>query len=157
MNVIRVARDAGRKFGITLHLLYQAVGQIEGQWGKEGKNEWYEGVAWRSYAAIKDFETADELAKTIGQHGVLGWSESSSTHGNVLGFRGGWGRNTTYSENARPLIRPEELMHDLRSDAQVIVAKGIRPALLGRAIYFRRQDFARKIGHNRFAATTAAE
>src|SRR5215472_4392337 len=152
MNVIRVARDAGRKFGITLHLLYQAVGQIEGQWGREGKNEWYEGVAWRAFAAVKDYETAKELADTIGQHGVLGWSESTSTNGRFFGTRSGWGRNTTYIEHARDLILPGEIMHDLRSDAQIIIAKGVRPTLTGRAIYFRRPEFLTKIAANRFAA-----
>jgi type IV secretion system protein VirD4 len=151
MNVIRVARDAGRKFGITLHLLYQAVGQIEGQWGKEGKNEWYEGVAWRAYAAVKDYDTAKELADTIGQHGALGWSESTSTNGSFFRVRSGWGRNTTYTELPHALMRPEEIMHDLRSDAQIVIAKGLRPALTGRAIYFRRPELVAKIGVNRFA------
>ena len=44
MRIIETARDAGRKFGITMQLLYQSTGQIEKQWGMEGKNAWYR---WR--------------------------------------------------------------------------------------------------------------
>jgi type IV secretion system protein VirD4 len=151
MNIIRIARDAGRKFGISLHLLYQDVGQIKAQWGENGKNDWYENVSWRAYAAIKDYETAKDIADTIGQHGVLGWSESTSTSGNFLGgLRSGWGKNTTYTEHARAVIRPEEIMNDLRSDCQLVIAKGIRPVVCGRAIYFRRPEFVRRISQNRF-------
>jgi type IV secretory pathway TraG/TraD family ATPase VirD4 len=42
-------------------------------------------------------------------------------------------------------------MHDLREDAQVIIPKRGRPVLCGRAIYFRRHDFVRRAGENRFA------
>ncbi|HET6197434.1 MAG TPA: type IV secretory system conjugative DNA transfer family protein, partial [Acetobacteraceae bacterium] len=37
MGVLEQARDAGRKYGITLLLLYQSLGQLVGQWGREGK------------------------------------------------------------------------------------------------------------------------
>jgi type IV secretion system protein VirD4 len=40
MGVLEQARDAGRKYGITLLLLYQSLGQLVGQWGREGKQAW---------------------------------------------------------------------------------------------------------------------
>ena len=97
-----------------------------------------------AYAAVKDAETAAELSKTIGNYGVLAWSEAenSGTHGRQFDARSrSRGRNVTYSESIRPLIRPEEIMHDLREDAQIIIPKRGRPVLCGRAIYFRRHDF----------------
>ena len=111
-------------------------------------------ASWRAYAAVKDAETAAELSKTIGNYGVLAWSEAenSGTHGRQFDARSrsrGW--NVTYSENIRPLIRPEEIMHDLREDAQIIIPKRGRPVLCGRAIYFRRHEFVRRAGENRFA------
>ena len=39
MKILETARDAGRKYGITLQLLYQSVGQLERQWGRDGKRE----------------------------------------------------------------------------------------------------------------------
>ena len=46
----------------------------------------YESGSWRAYAAIKDEETAKELAATIGEYGVLAWSEgqNSGTHGKAF-------------------------------------------------------------------------
>ena len=155
MDIIEIARDAGRKYGITLQLLYQSVGQIVEQWGEAGKRAWYESAAWRSYAAVKDAETAAELSETIGYYGVLAWSEAqnSGTHGRQLEMRSrsrGW--NVSYSESIRPLIRPEEIMHDLREDAQIVIPKRGRPVLCGRAIYFRRDEFVELAGANRFFA-----
>ena len=75
MKILETARDAGRKYGITLQLLYQSVGQLERQWGREGKREWYDGVSHRSYAAVQDLETAKELEETFGtlrRHGDVG-------------------------------------------------------------------------------------
>ena len=155
MDIIEIARDAGRKYGITLQLLYQSVGQIVEQWGEAGKRAWYESASWRGYAAVKDPETADELSETIGNYGVLAWSEAQNTgtHGRQLDVRSrSRGRNVTYSENIRPLIRPEEIMHDLREDAQIIIPKRGRPVLCGRAIYFRRAEFADLVAANRFFA-----
>ena len=153
MDIIEIARDAGRKYGITLQLLYQSVGQIVEQWGEAGKRAWYESASWRAYAAVKDPETARELSATIGNYGVLAWSEAenSGTHGKQLDVRSrSRGQNVTYSESIRPLIRPEEIMHDLREDAQIIIPKRGRPVLCGRAIYFRRDEFGGLTNANRF-------
>ena len=56
----------------------------------------------------------------------------------------------TYTETPRPLIRTEEIMHDLRDDAQIVIARKGRPLLCGRAIYFRRPELAARVGRNRF-------
>jgi type IV secretory pathway TraG/TraD family ATPase VirD4 len=76
---LEVARDAGRKYGITLQLLFQSVGQLEGQWGRDGKRAWYEGTSWRGYAAVQDDVTAEEISKACGSMGVIAFSESDNT------------------------------------------------------------------------------
>lgn len=154
MSILEVARDAGRKYGITLHLLYQSVGQIVEQWGISGRDAWYEAAAWRGYAAIKDLDTARELAATIGDYGVLGWSEAENTgrHGKPLETSSrSSGSALSFQEQGRNLIRPEEIMHDLREDAAIIVPKKGRPLLCGRALYFRRPALAGRVAANRFA------
>jgi type IV secretion system protein VirD4 len=153
MSILEIARDARRKYSITLQLLYQSVGQIVSQWGTDGKRAWFEAVSWRAYAAVQDLETARELSGTIGDYGVLSWSEALNTglHGGGLGSRSrSSGKNVTYTENLRPLIRPEEIMHDLREDAQIVIPREGRPVLCGRAIYFRRPELKARIGANRF-------
>ncbi len=81
MKVIEAARDVGRKYGITLQLLYQSVGQLEEQWGREGKIAcaWYDGVSWRGYAAVQDLDTARELSALCGERGVLAYSEGQNS------------------------------------------------------------------------------
>jgi type IV secretion system protein VirD4 len=159
MSAIKVAFNAGRKYGITLQFLYQSIGQIQQQWGREGKHDLYEGAAFRSYAALSDYETAEELAKTIGQRGVRMISESANTglsvpQFSIFGSRQR-GKSYNYSEMGRFLIRPEELLHDLRTDAQIVVPQAAKPILCGRALYFRRPEFVRRVDANRFTKGAA--
>jgi type IV secretion system protein VirD4 len=159
MRIIETARDAGRKYGITLQLLYQSVGQLEKQWGSEGKREWYDGVSHRTYAAVQDLETAKELEETFGTYAVMTTSEGSSTgsSGKSLEIHAKSRQvNTTYSEMSRPLIRRDELMNDCRTDEAFIVVRGAKPLRCGRAIYFRRPELAAKVQENRFNKIVAS-
>ncbi len=45
MAALARARDAGRKYGITLVLLYQCEGQLREQWGDGGKAAWFESAS----------------------------------------------------------------------------------------------------------------
>jgi type IV secretion system protein VirD4 len=158
MKILETARDAGRKYGITLQLLYQSVGQLERQWGREGKREWYDGVSHRSYAAVQDLETAKELEETFGTYGVMATSEGSNTGSSGKSFEVGSrsrGANTSYHEIARPLIRREELMNDCRTDEVFVVIRGAKPLRCGRAIYFRRPELKARIAVNRFTGSAA--
>ena len=159
MRILETARDAGRKYGITLQLLYQSVGQLERQWGREGKREWYDGVSHRSYAAVQDLETAKELEETFGSYAVMATSEGSNTGSSGKSFETGSrsrGANTSYHEISRPLIRREELMNDCRTDEVFVIIRGARPLRCGRAIYFRRPELADRVAANRFNANSVA-
>ena len=158
MKIIETARDAGRKYGITLQLLYQSVGQLEKQWGKDGKREWYDGVSHRTYAAVQDLDTAKELEETFGSYAAMSTSQGSSTGTSGKGFAVGdrsKQSNLTYSEVSRPLIRRDELMNDCRTDEAFIVVRGAKPLRCGRAIYFRRPEFVARVQANRFARVSA--
>lgn len=154
MKIIETARDAGRKYGITLQLLYQSVGQLEKQWGKDGKREWYDGVSHRTYAAVQDLETARELEESFGQYGIESVSEGSNkgTSGkSIIAESYSHGSSISYQELARPLIRKEELMHDCRTDEAFVIVRGAKPLRCGRAIYFRRPELAARVAENRFS------
>ena len=119
MRIIETARDAGRKFGITMQLLYQSTGQIEKQWGEEGKRAWFDGVSYRIYAVVQDVETATELESSFGSYGVLATSEGSNTGSAGKAWEASSrsrGTSQSYHEVARPLIRKAELMNDVRGD-----------------------------------------
>jgi type IV secretion system protein VirD4 len=158
MKILETARDAGRKYGITLQLLYQSVGQLERQWGRDGKREWYDGVSHRSYAAVQDLDTARELEETFGHYAVMATSEGSNRGSSGKSFEVGSrsrGANTSYHEISRPLIRREELMNDCRTDEAFVIIRGAKPLRCGRAIYFRRPELAARIAANRFARNAA--
>nr|WP_239020432.1 MULTISPECIES: type IV secretory system conjugative DNA transfer family protein [Acetobacteraceae] len=153
MRIMATARDAGRKYGITLRLLYQSVGQLEEQWGREGKRAWYEAAAHRTYVAISDLDTAKELEETFGQYGVMATSEGSNSGTSGKGWEAGnrsRGTNTSYHEISRPLIRREELLNDARVDEAFVVVRDGRPLRCGMPIYFRRPEIREKIAANRF-------
>jgi type IV secretion system protein VirD4 len=157
MKILETARDAGRKYGITMQLLYQSSGQIVDQWGEQGKRSWYDGVSYRCYAAVQDLDTATELESSFGTYGVMASSEgnNSGRSGKALGASNlSRGSNISYHEISRPLIRKAELMHDTRDDEMFVLTRGSPPLRCGRAIYFRRPEMTDQVAPNRFYKTT---
>jgi type IV secretion system protein VirD4 len=159
MKSLEVARDYGRKFGITLALLYQSEALLLEQWGKEARGKWFEAVSWRSYSSIKDFETAKAISAAVGNYAVLAYSEGDNTgqskpRGLAMGSRSR-GSNVNVHEISRPLIRPEEVLHDMRSDEQIVFSGFGKPLRCGKAIFWRRPDLVARIDSNRFNRVAA--
>jgi type IV secretion system protein VirD4 len=148
MRVPEEARDRGRKYGITLMLMYQSVGQLERHFGKDGATSWIDGCAFASYAAIKALETARNVSAQCGEMTVevegksrnVGWSNSNS----------GSRRSESLNLQRRPLIMPHEITQQMRKDEQIIIVQGHDPIRCGRAIYFRRKDMDAQASPNRF-------
>ena len=153
MSLIETARDAGRKYRLTLLLLYQSVGQLLGQWGRDGARAWYDSTSWRLYAAVQDPETARDLSAVCGEYGVMATAQGETAGTSGRGF-GSSHKNSGQSENRseirRALIKPDELLQDTRADEAFVIAGGSRPLRCGRAIYFRRPEMAAKIAPSRF-------
>ena len=64
MRILETVRDAGRKYGITLLLLFQSIGQMrETYGGRDAASKWFESASWISFAAVNDPETADYISK----------------------------------------------------------------------------------------------
>jgi type IV secretion system protein VirD4 len=159
MSILEVARDAGRKHGITLQLLYQSTGQIIQQWGEQGKKAWYDSVSWRGYAAVQDPDTASELEEIFGTFGVMASSEGTNTGSSGKALEAGSrsrGSNISYHEIGRPLIRKSEIMQDVRDDELFVVSRSSPPLRCGRAIYFRRKEMLEQVDSNRFYKKPAA-
>lgn len=154
MRVLEQARDAGRKYGITLLLLYQSLGQLIGQWGHEGKQAWYDATSWRLFAAVQDPDTAKELSAMCGEHAVVATAQGRSrgSHGSGSAANSSSGRSENRSEVRRALIKPEEITQDTRADEAFVLVRGSRPLRCGRAIYFRRSAMNSLVGANRFHA-----
>lgn len=152
MRVLEEARDRGRKYGITLMLMYQSVGQLERHFGKDGATSWIDGCAFASYAAIKALDTARNVSAQCGEMTVevqgksrnVGWSNSNS----------GTRKSESLNLQRRPLIMPHEITQQMRKDEQIIIVQGHDPIRCGRAIYFRRKEMDAAANPNRFVKTS---
>lgn len=152
MSILEEARDRGRKYGITLMLLYQSVGQLEHHFGKDGATSWFEGVSLVSYAAVKSFETAKHLSERCGDMTIR---VENRSHGTSLLFGplspSAAGKGTqSFSLQKRPLILPHEVTQGLRADEQIVLIRGYPPIRMGRAIYFRRPEMRARVGTAKF-------
>lgn len=144
MRVLETARDAGRKFGITLIMIYQSIGQLrETYGGLDAASKWFESASWISFAAINDPETADYISRRCGTTTVEvdQLSRSSQPRGSS--------RTRSKQLAAKPLIQPYEVLR-MRTDEQIVFTAGNPPLRCGRAIWFRREEMKACVGSNRF-------
>ncbi len=157
LKVLEDARDAGRKYGITLLPMWQSLGQLVDTWGEKGKASWFNSVSWRLFAVVDDDATAREISATCGKYTILARTEGSSSSSQSGIDRGSRtrGSNEGLSEQARELIKPEEVRTRMRADEAIVFRRGAAPLRCGRAIYFRRADLKARIEADRFR--TAAE
>ncbi|WP_246663216.1 Ti-type conjugative transfer system protein TraG [Rhizobium sp. WL3] len=134
MRVLETARDAGRKYGITLLMIYQSIGQLrETYGGRDASSKWFESSSWISFAAINDPETAEYISRRCGMTTVEIDQVSRSFQAR------GSSRTRSKQLTARPLILPHEVLL-MRADEQIVFTAGNPPLKCGRAIWFRRQD-----------------
>ena len=159
MKTLETARDIGRKYGVSLHMLFQSVGQMAEAWGREGTRAWIDAAAWVGYAAIRAGGAGKDLGDQLGAHGVLAWSEGDNQgRQKPFGFNFGSisrGINVNVYEIRRALIAASEMQQDLREDEIIIVPAAGLPLRIGRAIYFRRPEMMAQVASNRFVNAAA--
>lgn len=144
LRILETARDAGRKYGITLTMIFQSLGQMrEAYGGRDATSKWFESASWISFSAINDPDTADYISKRCGDTTV----EVDQTN-RSSGMKGS-SRSRSKQLNRRPLILPHEVLR-MRSDEQIVFTAGNAPLRCGRAIWFRREDMKSCVGRNRF-------
>ncbi|MBB2755514.1 UNVERIFIED_ORG: type IV secretion system protein VirD4 [Rhizobium aethiopicum] len=144
MRILETARDAGRKYGITLIMIYQSIGQMrETYGGRDAASKWFESASWISFAAINDPETADYISRRCGMTTVEIDQVSRSFQAK------GSSRTRSKQLAARPLLQPHEVLR-MRADEQIVFTAGNAPLRCGRAIWFRRADMKACVGTNRF-------
>lgn len=144
LRILETARDAGRKYGITLTLIFQSIGQMrEAYGGRDATSKWFESASWVSFAAINDPETADYISKRCGDTTVEVDQTSRSSQ------MSGSSRTRSKQLTRRALILPHEVLR-MRGDEQIVFTAGNAPLRCGRAIWFRRDDMKACVGENRF-------
>ena len=157
MSLLEVARDAGRKYGIVLVMVYQALGQLRQQWGdKDAVSAWFESTSWQSFSAVTDVETAKALSERCGYftQEIISFSQQARSGGKGSG---GVSVSASTALHKRALIMPDEIINTMRRDEQILCVPGIEPIRCGRAIYFRRDDMKKLVKENRFFARESQE
>jgi type IV secretion system protein VirD4 len=145
MRILETARDAGRKYGITLTMIYQSIGQMrETYGGRDASSKWFESASWISFSAINDPETADYISHRCGMTTVEIEQVSRSSQSR------GSSRTRSRQLAPRPLIQPHEVLR-MRADEQIVFTAGNPPLRCGRAIWFRRSDMRASVTPGRFA------
>ncbi|MFT4118306.1 Ti-type conjugative transfer system protein TraG [Bradyrhizobium sp.] len=146
LRILETARDAGRKYGISLLMLYQSIGQMrEAYGGRDATSKWFESASWISFSAVNDPETADYISKRCGDTTVEVDQLSRSSQ------MSGSSRTRSKQLTRRPLILPHEVLR-MRTDEQIIFTAGNPPLRCGRAIWFRRADMKACATQSRFQA-----
>ncbi len=144
LRILETGRDAGRKYGITLTMIFQSLGQMrEAYGGRDATSKWFESASWISFSAINDPDTADYISKRCGDTTV----EVDQTN-RSSGMKGS-SRSRSKQLSRRPLILPHEVLR-MRADEQIVFTAGNAPLRSGRAIWFRREDMKTCVGENRF-------
>lgn len=144
LRILETARDAGRKYGITLTMIFQSIGQMrEAYGGRDATSKWFESASWISFAAINDPDTADYISKRCGDTTVEIDQTNRST-----GMKGS-SRSRSKQLSRRPLIMPHEVLR-MRGDEQIVFTAGNPPLRCGRAIWFRRTDMKACVKPNVF-------
>ena len=144
LRILETARDAGRKYGISLTLIFQSIGQMrEAYGGRDASSKWFESASWISFAAINDPDTAEYLSKRCGDTTIEVDQTSRTSQSS------GSSRSRSKQLSRRPLILPYEVMR-MRGDEQIVFTSGNPPLRCGRAIWFRRADMKSIVGENRF-------
>ena len=151
MKVLEMIRDAGRKYRVAMHMLWQSVGQMEDIWGPGGRKSWYDNATWRAYSSVRDPQAAKDISDACGSFGAMAFSEGD----NAGRQGGGWnaslsrGRNLNRHEIRRELLKPQEVVSDLPPD-EVIILGLQQPLRLKRALWWERPEFAGQIEDSRF-------
>ena len=151
MGILETARDTGRKYGINLCLIYQSLGQLTQGWGAHGRQAWFDAAYLRLFSHIQDYEAADFLSKACGEFTALGDSVTEGSGSSSSGWdhhSRSAHQSTSQQQVARRLIKPEEVLHSLRYDEQIVLVQNAPPLRCGRAIYFRRPEMVAKVKGN---------
>lgn len=148
LSEVETAMGLARGSGVALYLMLQSIGQLK----KHYKDNWQTFMANADavqYFTIKDYETAEHVARESGHYYHMGGSQSS----------GPGGDSVSYKEELRAAMRPEEVM--VRSQRHVML-KHLSPAsdevyqILGFCDYFGMPELkARARRHPRFDAPNA--
>jgi type IV secretion system protein VirD4 len=146
MGHLQILEDAVTMFsgmGIRLWFIFQSLDQVKTCFG-ERATTFLDNIGTQQYFSIQSYDTADAIAKRIGEATVTSVSENDGTSDSMpTGFAANGptpgsrtqSRGSTSSEIARKLLKPEEII-GLPSDVQIIFHNNHPPILARRILYY---------------------
>ena len=125
-------------YNLRLLIIFQSISQLETRrpdgYDREGAKTLLTNVACQILYAPREQEDAERFSKLLGNKTVKSSSKS---------FGGKGGASRSESEQARPLMLPQEL-RELPFDKQVITIDSGKPVLCNKAIYYSDSYFMDK-------------
>ena len=135
-----------RKRGIRLWFFFQSLGQLSKCYG-ERAGVFLDNIDTQQYFGLNAFESADTISKRLGQETILVRSRNfneggARQYGNTgpTGRSSNFGSGTTYTEQGRALMRPEEV---LLSDGAIVFHRNRPPILAALPLAHSDPDFLR--------------
>jgi len=130
-------------YNVRVVLIIQALSQLRDEYGPHAAETMLKSAAARVVFAPKDYPDAKEISDELGTTTVRARALSRPQFGS-------WGRgssraaNVTLSEQARPLMLPQEIK-ELGKDKSIVIYENLRPILCSKVRYYRERAFKRRL------------
>lgn len=146
MAVITQLVDQYRKFGLRAQFYYQSMGQLQRCW-PEDHGQTLLSNATAIYMGVNDRITAEEISSRMGTYSVpieswgenTGYSYSTPDGGPTMSNVGtsgtNWGSNSGWTQIARKLLNPDEVMR-LPQRIAITFVPGMAPVLTHTIRYY---------------------
>lgn len=141
MKVFETIFQEQRKEGLRLTLIFQSQAQLREDFGPNGSAALIDSAAARCYSGVEDERTARDLSALIGDYTVevSGSNRSTSARGFGLSSQSSSkGESVTQHKVA---LLPINDLRALPMDCWLIFYGGQRPLRVGKAYWFRRQEW----------------
>lgn len=133
LEVLEDAVDKYRGYGVRLQFYYQSIGQLKKCW-PEGQDQTLLSNTTQVFFAVNDQTTAEYVSNRLGEDTIVvasggtnsGGSFQSSSPDAGTSRSQSWGRNDNWAQQARKLLKPEEVA-GLSPRVAITFAPGIPP------------------------------
>jgi len=136
MAAIDDALGIGRSYGVRLNLYYQSVGQLKHCFPDGGEQTVFSNTT-QIFFGVNDNATADYVSTRLGEETIVvdsGGTGHSRSHQTSWGQQDShsagdnWSSNQNWSQQARKLLKPEEVMA-LPPRLAITFTPGVRPVM----------------------------
>lgn len=133
MEVLEDAVDKYRAYGLRLQFYYQDIHQLKQCW-RDGLDQSLLSNTTQVYFGVQDYDTAEHVSNLLGEETIIvdnggtntGGSTSANTQDAGENVGRSWGANRGWAQQARKLLKPEEVI-GLPQCTAITVTPGMPP------------------------------